>query len=48
MIFLLFGSQAKGSATETSDIDLAIAFNNFALSDLDKRLRTENLTLLWQ
>lgn len=47
-VIWLYGSQAKGTATKTSDIDLAVAFNNFALPDLDKRLRTETLALLWQ
>lgn len=34
--------------TNWYDIDLAIAFNNFTLSDLERRLRTEDLALLCQ
>ena len=43
----LYGSQAKGTAHEHSDIDIAIAFKNFKLSDLDSKLRPQELSLIW-
>ncbi len=45
-VIWLFGSQAKGTAHSQSDIDLAIAFKNFNLSELDKKLRPQELTLI--
>ena len=44
-VMWLYGSQAKGTAHEHSDI--AIAFKNFNLSDLDRKLRPHELTLIW-
>ena len=46
-VMWLYGSQAKGTAHEHSDIDIAIAFKNFNLSDLDRKLRPHELTLIW-
>ncbi len=45
-VIWLFGSQAKGTAHSQSDIDLAIAFKNFNLSELDKKLRPQELSLI--
>jgi predicted nucleotidyltransferase len=45
-VIWLYGSQAKGTAHSQSDIDLAIAFKNFNLSELDKKLRPQELTLI--
>ncbi len=46
-VMWLYGSQAKGTAHEHSDIDIAIAFKNFDLSDIDRKLRPEELSLIW-
>lgn len=43
----LYGSQAKKTAHEHSDIDIAIAFKNFNLSELDRKLRPQELSLIW-
>lgn len=43
----LYGSQAKGTSHSQSDIDLAVAFKNFNLTDLDKKLRPQELSLIW-
>ncbi|QIR15065.1 type VII toxin-antitoxin system MntA family adenylyltransferase antitoxin [Shewanella aestuarii] len=45
----LYGSQAKGTASEHSDWDLAVAFEPVKLDDtLDNRLRAELLAMDWQ
>lgn len=45
----LYGSQAKGSASEQSDYDLAVAFVSFIKDDpIEKRLRPECLAIDWQ
>ena len=46
-VIWLYGSQAKGTAQSQSDIDLAIAFKNFNLSELDRKLRPQELVLIW-
>jgi len=46
-VMWLYGSQAKGTAHEQSDIDIAIAFKNFNLTDLDRKLRPQELSLIW-
>lgn len=46
-VMWLYGSQAKGTSHEQSDIDLAIAFKNFNLSELDRKLRPQELALIW-
>jgi predicted nucleotidyltransferase len=46
-VMWLYGSQAKGTAHEHSDIDIAIAFKNFKLSELDRKLRPQELSLIW-
>ncbi len=46
-VMWLYGSQAKGTAHEHSDIDIAIAFKNFKLTDLDRKLRPQELSLIW-
>ena len=45
-VIWLYGSQAKGTAHSQSDIDLAIAFKSFNLSELDKKLRPQELSLI--
>ena len=48
-VLWLYGSRAKGNATEASDWDLAVAFDPVKLVDLlDNRLRPELLALDWQ
>ena len=45
----LYGSRAKGSASEQSDYDLAVAFVSFIKDDpIEKRLRPECLAIDWQ
>ena len=46
-VMWLYGSQAKGCAHENSDIDIAIAFKNFNLTDIDKKLRPHEYGLIW-
>tara|TARA_B110000467_G_C18209714_1_gene416672 strand:- start:514 stop:903 length:390 start_codon:yes stop_codon:yes gene_type:complete len=46
-VMWLYGSQAKGTAHEQSDIDIAIAFKNFNLTELDRKLRPQELSLIW-
>ena len=46
-IIWLYGSRAKGTAKEDSDFDIAIAFNNFALSQFDKAVRPQEYALQW-
>lgn len=46
-VMWLYGSQAKGTAHSESDIDLAIAFKNFTLSEIDRKLRPQELSLIW-
>lgn len=49
VVLWLYGSRAKGNATEASDWDLAVAFAPVKLPDLlDNRLRPELLALDWQ
>ena len=43
----LYGSQAKGTANEHSDYDLAVAFNSFPENAWDKRLQPELLAFDW-
>ena len=45
-VIWLYGSQAKNSAHEHSDIDIAIAFKNFSSSDIDRKLRPQELSLI--
>ncbi len=47
-VLWLYGSRAKGTATEDSDYDLAVAFNNFEQDPLERRLRPELLAQTWQ
>jgi predicted nucleotidyltransferase len=46
-VIWLYGSQAKGTTHEHSDIDIAIAFKNFNLTELDRKLRPQELSLIW-
>lgn len=46
-VMWLYGSLAKGTATEDSDIDLAIAFTNFIKDPLERALRAEKLAIDW-
>lgn len=43
----LYGSRSKGTAQSHSDYDLAVAFNNFQISNLDKYLRPNELAIDW-
>lgn len=48
-VLWLYGSQAKGSASDYSDWDLAVAFNPVkAGTMLDTRIRAELLAMDWQ
>lgn len=44
----LYGSYAKGSAHEKSDIDLAVAFASWESDIVERRFRPELLALDWQ
>ncbi len=44
----LYGSYAKGSAHENSDIDLAVAFKIWEDDVIERRLRPELLALDWR
>ncbi len=46
-VMWLYGSQAKGTSHAQSDIDLAIAFKDFSLSELDRKLRPQEVSLIW-
>lgn len=43
----LYGSRAKGTATEHSDYDFAVAFESYINDELERRLRPETLALDW-
>ncbi|MFC3852748.1 nucleotidyltransferase domain-containing protein [Salinispirillum marinum] len=43
----LYGSRAKGNVQPHSDYDVAVAFNNFQLSSLEKYLRPNELAIDW-
>ncbi|WP_301387255.1 type VII toxin-antitoxin system MntA family adenylyltransferase antitoxin [Thalassolituus sp. UBA2590] len=43
----LYGSHAKGSAQENSDIDLAVIFKNTDIDVVARRLRPEILAIDW-
>jgi len=45
-VIWLYGSQAKGTSHSNSDIDIAIAFKNFDLTDIDRKLRPQELSLI--
>ena len=47
-VLWLYGSQAKGNATEYSDIDLAVAFKDYEDDIIERRLRPEVLAIEWQ
>lgn len=47
VVVWLYGSYAKGTFHDGSDVDLAIAFGDFSLTPLERMLRTEELKLLW-
>lgn len=44
----LYGSRAKGTAHDTSDIDLAVTFKEWVEDPIERRLRPELLALEWQ
>jgi predicted nucleotidyltransferase len=46
-VLWLYGTRAKGCATEISDYDFAVAFKNFGLSVSDKYLRPNLLAMDW-
>ena len=43
----IYGSYAKGNASESSDIDIAVLFSSYIDDVVDQRLRPEILTLDW-
>ena len=43
----LYGSRAKGTATVSSDYDLAVAFKTFPKDPWEQRLQPEELALDW-
>lgn len=47
-ILWLYGSHAKGTAHEQSDIDLAVIFKIWEHDVIERRLRPELLALKWQ
>ena len=47
-VLWLYGSRARGDHTDTSDYDLAVAFNTFSLSPYDRALRPELLAIDWR
>lgn len=47
-VLWLYGSRAKGTASEESDYDLAVAFRTFEKDALERRLRPELLAQAWQ
>lgn len=47
-VLWLYGSRAKGTASEASDYDLAVAFRNFEKDALERRLRPQLLAQAWQ
>ena len=44
----LYGSQAKGTAHQYSDIDLAVVFKSWEKDIIERRLRPELLAIEWQ
>lgn len=44
----LYGSHAKGTEHEKSDIDLAVAFKSWEKEVIERRLRPELLAIEWQ
>jgi predicted nucleotidyltransferase len=44
----LYGSRAKGTAHDGSDIDLAVTFKEWIEDPIERRLRPELLALEWQ
>lgn len=46
-VLWLYGSRAKGPASEHSDYDFAVAFNTFPDDDWEKRLQPELLAQSW-
>jgi predicted nucleotidyltransferase len=47
-VLWLYGSRAKGTASEESDFDLAVAFKQPGGEPLERRLRPELLAQSWQ
>jgi len=45
-VIWLYGSQAKGTSHSNSDIDIAITFKNFDLTDTDRKVRPQELALI--
>lgn len=48
MVLWLYGSHAKNSAHENSDIDLAVVFKSWIEDPIERRLRSELLAIEWQ
>ena len=47
-VLWLYGSYAKGTAHEHSDIDLAVVFKKWVDDVIERRLRPELLAIEWQ
>jgi len=47
-VLWLYGSRARGSATDNSDYDLAVAFKSYLDDPIECRLRPELLSLEWK
>lgn len=47
-ILWLYGSYAKGTAHDQSDIDLAVVFKSWQEDALERRLKSELLAIEWQ
>jgi len=45
-VIWLYGSQSKGTSHSNSDIDIAIAFKSFNITDIDRKLRPQELSLI--
>lgn len=47
-VLWLYGSQAKGTSHEGSDIDLAVVFKDWQEDIIERRLKSELLAIEWQ
>jgi len=45
-VIWLYGSHEKSTSHSNSDIDIALAFKNFELTDIDRKLRPQELALI--
>lgn len=47
LVVWLYGSQARGTASEQSDIDLAVAYASYVPDPVQRRIRPELTALQW-